>query len=154
MSKKSAPVKATGGGGYTFADKVAAGFLAQMLRRKFPLEPDLGPIAELHFETLDAGHVLDDLQFTLKRGMDATRCLVSVVIGSGQRPVRYELVFEDPILGVLPLDDTLTIEIWRMRGPLSRQKWQMTDVRGLYAELILSGGIDVVGAGEGEKATC
>ena len=78
MSKKSAPVKATGGGGYTFADKVAAGFLAQMLRRKFPLEPDLGPIAELHFETRDAGHVLDDLQLTLKRGMDETRCLVSV----------------------------------------------------------------------------
>jgi hypothetical protein len=38
-----------------------------------------------------------------------------------------------------------------MKGPLSRQKWQTTDVRGLYAELILSGGIDVVGAGEGEK---
>jgi hypothetical protein len=64
------------------------------------------------------------------------------------------LVFEDPILGVLPMDDTLTIGIWRMRGPFSRQKWQTTDVRGLYAELILSGGIDVVGAGEGEKATC
>jgi hypothetical protein len=78
MSKKSASVKATGGGGYSFADKVAAGFLAQMLRRKFPLEPDLGPIAELHFETRDAGHVLDDLQLTLKRGMDETRCLVSV----------------------------------------------------------------------------
>jgi hypothetical protein len=78
MTKNSAPVKATGGGGYTFADKVAAGFLAQMLGRKFPLEPDLGSIAELHFETRDAGHVLDDLQLTLKRGMDAIRCLVSV----------------------------------------------------------------------------
>jgi hypothetical protein len=78
MTKNSAPVKATGGGGYTFADKVGAGFLAQMLKRTFPLEPDLGPIAELHFETRDAGHVLDDLQLTLKRGMDATRCLVSV----------------------------------------------------------------------------
>ncbi|MGB8580981.1 MAG: hypothetical protein WCD47_09175 [Candidatus Sulfotelmatobacter sp.] len=49
------------------------------------------------------------------------------------------------------MDDTLTIEIWRMRGPLSRQRWQTTSVRGLYAELILSGGIDVVGTGEGEK---
>jgi len=78
MTKNSAPVKATGGGGYTFADKVAAGFLAQMLKRKFPLEPDLGPIADLHFETRDAGHVLDDLRLTLKHGMDATRCLVSV----------------------------------------------------------------------------
>jgi len=78
MTKNIAPVKATGGGGYTFADKVAAGFLAQMLKRRFPLEPDLGPIAELHFETRDAGNVLDDLQLTLKHGMETTRCLVSV----------------------------------------------------------------------------
>jgi hypothetical protein len=56
--------------------------------------------------------------------------------------VRYELIFEDPVLGVMPLDDTLPIEIWRMKGSLSRQKWQTTDVRGLYAELILSGAID------------
>ena len=87
-------------------------------------------------------------------GVEVSNVAVRVVIGSGQCPVRYELVFEDPILGVLPLDDTLIIEIWRMKGPLSRQKWQMTDVRGLYAELILSGGIDVVGAGEGDKTAC
>ena len=61
MSKNAAPTKATGGGGYTFADKVAAGFLAQMLRRKFPFEPDLGPISAMHFETRDVGNVLDDL---------------------------------------------------------------------------------------------
>lgn len=78
MSKKSAPTKATGGGGYTFADKVAAGFLAQMLRRKFPLESDLGVITELHFETRDVGHVLDDLRLTLKRGPSETQCAVSV----------------------------------------------------------------------------
>lgn len=52
------------------------------------------------------------------------------------------------------MDDTLTIEVWRLKGPLARQKWQATDVRGLYAELILSGAIDVVGAGEGEKMGC
>jgi hypothetical protein len=78
MSRNSAPTKATGGGGYTFADKVAAGFLAQMLKRKFPLEPDLGSISELHFETRDAGHVLDDLLLVLRRGQDLTRCTVSV----------------------------------------------------------------------------
>lgn len=49
----------------------------------------------------------------------------------------------------MPLDDTLPIEIWRVKGPLSRQKWQTTDVRGLYAELILSGVIEVVGAADG-----
>jgi len=78
MSKESAPTKATGGGGYTFADKVAGGFLAQMLKRRFPLEPDLGVIAELHFETRDIGHVLDDLMLVLKRGLDVTNCFVSV----------------------------------------------------------------------------
>ena len=78
MSKQNAPTKATGGGGYTFADKVAAGFLAHMLKRKFPLEPDLGVIAELHFETRDIGHVLDDLMLVLKRGLDVTNCFVSV----------------------------------------------------------------------------
>src|SRR4051812_5846993 len=31
MTKKTVAVKASGGGGYTFADKVAAGLLAQML---------------------------------------------------------------------------------------------------------------------------
>jgi len=85
-------------------------------------------------------------------GVEVSNVTVRVVIGSGQCPVRYELVFEDPMLGVLPLDDTLVIEIWRMKGPLSRQKWQTTNVRGLYAEMILSGGIDVVGADENEKA--
>lgn len=78
MSKMSAPTKATGGGGYTFADKVAAGFLGQMLKRKFPLESDLGVITELHFETRDIGHVLDDLRLTLKRGASETGCVISV----------------------------------------------------------------------------
>jgi hypothetical protein len=78
MTKKKTATKATGGGGYTFADKVAAGFLARMLKRKFPLEPDLGVITELHFETRDVGHVLDDLWLRLKRGASETRCSISV----------------------------------------------------------------------------
>jgi hypothetical protein len=78
MSRENAPTKATGGGGYTFADKVAAVFLAQMLGCKFPLEPDFGPVTELHFETRDSGHVLDDLLLVLRRGNDEIRCVVSV----------------------------------------------------------------------------
>jgi hypothetical protein len=87
-------------------------------------------------------------------GVEVSNVTVRLVIGSGQCPVKHELVFEDGRLGTMPLDDTLRIEIWRMRGPLSRQKWQATGVRGLYTELILSGAIDVVGASEGEKRTC
>src|SRR5271156_4350215 len=78
MPRESAPTKVTGGGGFTFADKVAAWFLAQMLRRAFPLEPELGPIAEVHFEARDAGQVLDDLLLVLKHGNDTSRCAVSV----------------------------------------------------------------------------
>jgi hypothetical protein len=78
MSRNSAPTKTTGGGGYTFADKVAAGFLAQILKRAFPVEPEFGPIAELHFEARDAGQILDDLRLFLKRGTEATRCAISV----------------------------------------------------------------------------
>jgi hypothetical protein len=78
MSKETAPTKATGGGGYTFADKVAAGILAQLLKRTFPLEPDFGPVAEVHFEARDSGQILDDLVLVLKRGTEATRCAISV----------------------------------------------------------------------------
>jgi len=78
MSRNSAPTKATGGGGYTFADKVAAAFLAQVLKRAFPVEPEFGPIVELHFEARDTGQVLDDLRLVLARGNESTRCAVSV----------------------------------------------------------------------------
>ena len=84
-------------------------------------------------------------------GVEVTNVTTRLVIGSGPSPVRQELIFEDPMVGVLWLDDTMVIEIWRFKGQLARQKWQRTDVRSLYAESILSGAIDVVGAGEGEK---
>ena len=78
MSRQRAPTKATGGGGYTFADKVAGAFLAQMLKRAFPFEPEFGAIAELHFETRDSEHILDDLLLILKHGSDTSRCAISV----------------------------------------------------------------------------
>ena len=73
------------------------------------------------------------------------RRLVRLVIGVRRIPGSYELVFQDPVLGVLPLDDTLTIEIWRFKGTVARQRWEPRR-RHLYAELILSGGVDVAGA--------
>jgi hypothetical protein len=82
-------------------------------------------------------------------GIEVSNVTTRLVVGSGG--ARHEIVFEDPVLGLLPLDDTLIIELWKFKGQLARQKWQSTDVRGLYAELILSGLIDVVGAGEVEK---
>src|SRR5258707_10418386 len=78
MARDSAPTKSTGGGGYTFADKVAASFLAQMLKRAFPIEPEFGPIIDVHFETRDSGQLLDDLLLVLQRGSQTTRCAISV----------------------------------------------------------------------------
>jgi uncharacterized protein YbjT (DUF2867 family) len=45
MPRQTAPTKSTGGGGFTFAGKLAAGFLVQVLRRTFPVAPDFGPIS-------------------------------------------------------------------------------------------------------------
>ena len=79
-------------------------------------------------------------------GVEVSSVTTRLVVGSGG--ARHEIVFEDPMIGLLPLDDTLTIELWRFKGPVARQKWQPTDVRGLYAELILIGAIEIVGAAE------
>jgi hypothetical protein len=78
MSRNSASTKATGGGGYTFADKVAAAFLVQILKRGFPVEPEFGAISELHFEARDTGQILDDLRLILKRGTELTHYAISV----------------------------------------------------------------------------
>jgi len=74
----SSSTAATGGKGYTFADKVAAGFLVQMLTRGFPLGVALGFIAELHFETKESGRNLDDLHLVLQNSGGSARWSVSV----------------------------------------------------------------------------
>jgi len=76
--RESSSTAATGGKGYTFADKVAAGFLVQMLARTFPLEAALGFIAELHFETKESGRNLDDLHIVLQNSGGRARWSVSV----------------------------------------------------------------------------
>ena len=68
MSRNSASTIATGGAGYTFADKVAAACLVQMLQRSFPFESEMGTLAEIHFETRDSGNLLDDVQLVLRNG--------------------------------------------------------------------------------------
>ena len=82
MSRNSASTIATGGAGYTFADKVAGAFLVQMLQRAFPFEPELGIIAEIHFETRESGDVLDDLQLVLRSGNEVLHHFVIVALQS------------------------------------------------------------------------
>src|SRR5271170_6450196 len=76
--RESSSAAATGGKGYTFADRVAAGFLVQMLARAFPLEAALGFISELHFETKESGRNLDDLHLVLQTSGGNARWSVSV----------------------------------------------------------------------------
>lgn len=76
--RESSSAAATGGKGYTFADKVAAGFLVQMLARAFPLEAALGSIAELHFETKESGRNLDDLHLVLRNSAGVGRWSISI----------------------------------------------------------------------------
>jgi hypothetical protein len=78
MPRERSSTAATGGKGYTFADKVAAGFLVQMLSRTFPAEASLGFIAELHFETRESGRNLDDLHLVLQNGAYVARWSVSI----------------------------------------------------------------------------
>jgi hypothetical protein len=76
--RESSSAAATGGKGYTFADKVAAGFLVQMLARAFPLEAALGFITELHFETKESGRNLDDLHLVPQTSAGGVRWSVSI----------------------------------------------------------------------------
>jgi len=65
MARELATTKETGGGGFSFADKVAAWFLLQMLRRTVVLAPEDGAITEVQFETRESGWLLDDLLLVL-----------------------------------------------------------------------------------------
>jgi hypothetical protein len=78
MSRKPAHPKATGGGGFTFADKVAAFFTAKMLGRELPLGLNIRPIVEIHFETRGSGWLLDDLPLSFPHHDHLVRCALSV----------------------------------------------------------------------------
>lgn len=76
--KEKATTKQTGGGGFTFADKVAATFMAKMLRRDLLLGVKFGPAVAIDFETSESGNHLDDLQITLRHEDQETRLFLSV----------------------------------------------------------------------------
>jgi hypothetical protein len=77
MKRKKAATASTGGKGYSFADKVAARFMAQMLKRAFPFEHTLGVIERIHWETGESGHPFDDFRLELKADSSAVRVFTS-----------------------------------------------------------------------------
>jgi len=78
VSSKKATTKQSGGGGFTFADKVAASLMARMLRRDLSLGVSLGPIVDIDFETKESGNPLDDLLVTFRYEAQDTRLFLSV----------------------------------------------------------------------------
>src|SRR5262245_11135642 len=74
MSRHPTPTKASGGGGYTFADSVAAAFFAQMLKGQLPFEPELGILTAVEFETRESGYIFDDLLLITQHATHASRC--------------------------------------------------------------------------------
>lgn len=78
MPSEKAPVKLTGGGGFGFADRVAALFMAQMLIGGFPLGVRHGRIAKIHLEVRDRGWLLDDLLLELSGSNGTIQCALSL----------------------------------------------------------------------------
>jgi hypothetical protein len=65
VAKKTVPSKITGGGGDFFEDKVIAYLMACLLTEFPPLDPALGILVSLDFQTKASGWLLDDLLLTL-----------------------------------------------------------------------------------------
>ena len=78
VMRQPAAVKSTGGGGYSFADAVAAHFLVELLRGGTSLGSNVGSLVEVHFEVKESGWVLDDLLLVAKNENETTRCAISV----------------------------------------------------------------------------
>lgn len=67
MPKEVSTPKQSGGGGYTFADKVSASFLLKMLTGSPPLDAEAGQIESMRFEKRVDGWFLDDLVLSLRK---------------------------------------------------------------------------------------
>lgn len=76
--KKIAPPKSTGGGGYSFEDKVAAYFLLCMLSDEPPLRPENGLITKISFQNRVDGWLIDDLLLEINQNGQLSHCAISI----------------------------------------------------------------------------
>lgn len=76
--KKIASTKSTGGGGYTFEDRVSSYFLALMLSCNPPLDTEIGLIEKVDFQTRVDGWLLDDILLTMQNEGETHRCSISI----------------------------------------------------------------------------
>ena len=78
MARAVATTKQTGGGGYSFEDKVAARFMAMMLAGHPPLDEASGLIQRIDFQNSTDGWRLDDLVLSLSGAHGESRFALSV----------------------------------------------------------------------------
>ena len=76
MSKNIASPKQTGGGGFDFENRVAAYYLASLLSEQPPLDPKLGIISRIDFQTRVDGWYLDDVLLTLSDNASTKQSIV------------------------------------------------------------------------------
>jgi len=77
-----APVKATGGGGYSFEDRCAAFFILDLLAARPFFGAEFGPIVRVDFQVRELGWLFDDLLLTCLDTTGQTQIAVSVKSGS------------------------------------------------------------------------
>ncbi len=78
MPSKIAPPKLTGGGGFTFEDKVCSWFLAHMLASLPPFDVDDNLIERIDFQTRPDGWFLDDVLLTISDNNSQHRYAISI----------------------------------------------------------------------------
>jgi hypothetical protein len=78
MAKATATTKQTGGGGYSFEDKVTARFMAMMLAGEPPLGEESGLIRRIDLQNSADGWRLDDSVLTLGGPSGESRLALSI----------------------------------------------------------------------------
>ena len=81
MEKEVTTPKQSGGGGYTFADKVGAFYLLKMLAGSPPLDSETGQIESAQFEKRVDGWFLDDIVLFLSR-VDGEKAALAISVKS------------------------------------------------------------------------
>jgi len=76
-----ATAKQTGGGGFTYEDKVGAYFLVCMLTETPPFQKDYGVIEKIKFQVRVDGWLFDDLLLSMKTAGKSRRIAISVKSG-------------------------------------------------------------------------
>ncbi|MBY8961789.1 hypothetical protein KJK34_03380 [Flavobacterium sp. D11R37] len=114
-----ATAKQTGGGGFTFEDKVTAWFISHLLGNTIAIDKEIGKIARIDFQVRPQGWLFDDLLITQQSAEgDESRMAVSIksnVQFSGSGPTS-ELLYDlwnqytgEPARIFDPLEDYLCI---------------------------------------------